>query len=44
MTQYNTLFVKLSNSKLEKLKSVTKNGTDIALNLSSNVIGNCNDE
>ena len=44
MTQYNTLFVKLSNSKLKKLKSGTKNGTDITLNLSSNVIGNCNDE
>ena len=40
MTQYNTLNVKLSNSKLNKLKSRIKSGTEIKLNLSSNVIGN----
>ena len=39
MTQYNTLNVKLSNSQLNKLKSVTKNHTQVSINLSSNVIG-----
>ena len=29
MTQYNTLNVKLSNSQLNKLKYVLKNGTEI---------------
>ena len=38
MTQYNTSNVKLSNSKLKKLKSGIKNGTEVNLNLSSNVI------
>ena len=36
MTQYNSLNVKLSDSQLNKLKSV--------LRLSSNMIGNSNDE
>ena len=40
MTQYNSLNVKLSNSQLNKLKSAIKNETDVALRLSSNVIGN----
>ena len=44
MTQYNSLNVKLSNSQLRKLKSAIKNGTDSILNLSSNMIGNCDDE
>ena len=44
MTQYNTLNVKLSNPQLNKLKSGTKNGTEITLNLSSNLIGNFDDE
>ena len=44
MTQYNILNVKLSNSQLNKLKSEIKNGTEVTLNLSSNVIGNSNDE
>ena len=44
MTQYNTLNVKLSNSQINKLESVIKNGTEVTLNLSSNWIGNCNDE
>ena len=44
MTQYNTLNLKLSNSQLNKLKSGIKNGTEITLNLSSNLIGNSNDE
>ena len=34
MTQYNTLNVKLSNSQLNKLKSVIKNGSEVTLNLS----------
>ena len=38
MTKYNTLNVKLSNSQLNKLKSVKKNGADVTLNLSSNLI------
>ena len=38
MTQYNTLNVKLSNSPLNKLKSAIKNGTEVTLNLSSNLI------
>ena len=44
MTQYNSLNVKLSNSQLNKLKSGTKNGIDVTLNLSSNVVGVSNDE
>ena len=32
--------VKLSNSQLNKLKSAIKNETDVALRLSSNMIGN----
>ena len=44
MTQYDTLNVKLSNSQLNKLKSGIKNGTEVTLNLSSNLIGNYNDE
>ena len=43
MTQYNSLNIKLSNSQLNKLKSAVKNKTDIALRLSSNMIGNSND-
>ena len=44
MTQYNTLIVKLSNLQLNKLKSGTKNGTKVTLNLLLNLIGNSNDE
>ena len=44
MTKYNTLNVKLSNSQLNKLKSEIKNGTEITLNLSSNLTGTSNDE
>ena len=44
MTQYNILNVKLSNAQLNKLKSRIKNGTEVTLNLSSNEIGNSNDE
>ena len=44
MTQYNILNVKLSNSQLNKLKSGVKNGTKVTLKLSSNVVGDSNDE
>ena len=44
MTQYNSLNVKLSNSQLNKLKTVIKNGTDVVLRLSSNLVGNLDDE
>ena len=44
MTQYNSLNVKLSNSQLNKLKSAIKNETDAILRLSSNMIGNSDDE
>ena len=43
MTQYNSLSVKLSNSQLNKLKSSIKNETDVALRISSNMVGNSND-
>ena len=43
MSQYNTLKVKLPNSQLNKLKSAIRNGTEVTLNLSSNLIGNSND-
>ena len=43
MTQYNSLNVKLSNSQLSKLKSAIKNENDVALRLSSNMVGNSND-
>ena len=43
MAQYNSLNVKLSNSQLSKLKSAVKNKTDVVLRLSSNMIGNSDD-
>ena len=39
MIQYNSLNVKLSNSQLNKLKSATKNETEVVLRFSSNIIG-----
>ena len=39
MTRSISLHVKLSNSQLSKLKSATKNETEVALRLSSNMIG-----
>ena len=39
MTQYNSLYVKLSNSQFNKLKSAVKNETGLILRLSSNMIG-----
>ena len=44
MTQYNTLNVELSSSQLNQLKSAIKNGTRVTLDLSSNIIGDSNDE
>ena len=43
MTQYNSLNVRLSNSQLNKLKSSIKNETDVVLRISSNMVGNSND-
>ena len=34
----------MSNSQLNKLKSGLKNGNEATLNLSSNLIGGCNDD
>ena len=39
MTQSNLLNVKLSDPQLNKLKSATKNETEVVLRLSSNMIG-----
>ena len=44
MTQYNTLNLKLSHSQLYKLKCGIKHGTEVTLNLLSNLIRNSNDE
>ena len=44
MTHYNSLNVKLSKSQLNKLKSAIKNETDVILRLSSNMIGNSDNE
>ena len=44
MTQYNSLNAKLPNSPLNKLKSTIKNETDVVLGLSSNMIGDSDDE
>ena len=44
MTQYKTLNVKLPNSQLNKLKSGIKIGTEETLKISSNIVGDSNDE
>ena len=44
MAKCNTLNVKLSNSQLNKLKSTIKNGIEVTLNLSSNIIADSDDE
>ena len=44
MIQYNTLNVKLSNLQLHKLKSGIKNCTEVTLRLSSNVVGDSNND
>ena len=44
MTQCNTLNLKLSNLQLNKLKSGIKNGTEVTLKVSSDVVSDFNDE
>ena len=44
MIQYNNLNVSSSNSQFDKLKSGIKNGTEVTLKISSNVVGDSNDE
>ena len=44
MTQFNSLNVKLSHLQLNKLKSAIKNKAKGVLRLSSNMIGNSEDE
>ena len=44
MTHCNSLNVKLLNSQLSNLKSAIKNETELVLRLSSNMVGNFNDE
>ena len=44
MTQYNMLTTKFSNSQLNKIKPGIKNGTEVTLKVSSNVVGDSNDE
>ena len=39
MIQYNSLNVKLSNSQPNRLKSAIKNESEVALRLSSNMVG-----
>ena len=43
MTQYSSFNVKLSYSQLNKLKSSIKNETDVVLRISTNMVGNSND-
>ena len=44
MTQYNTLNLKLSNCQLNKFKPGIKNGIEVTLKISSNVVGDSNDK
>ena len=44
MTQCNTLNIKLPYSELNKLKSGIKIGSEVTLEISSNVFGNSDDE
>ena len=44
MTYYNTLNVKLSNLQPNKLKSGIKNGTEVTLKASPNVVCNSNND
>ena len=44
MTQYISLNVKLSDSQLNKSKSAVNNETEIVFILSSNMVGNSDDE
>ena len=42
--QYNSLNVNLSNTQLNKLKSIIKNKPEVVSRLSSNMLGNSDDE
>ena len=44
MTQFNSLNVKLSNSQPNELKLAIQNETEVVLRLSSNMVGNSDDE
>ena len=44
MTQYNKINIKLSSSQLNKLKLAAKNETEVIIRISSNMIGDSNDE
>ena len=44
MAQYNTLNLKLPNSQINKLKHGIKNNTEVTLKISSNIVGDSNDE
>ena len=44
MAQYNTSNVKLSNLRLNRLKSRIWNDTKVILDFSSNIVGDSNDE
>ena len=44
MTQYNTLNVTLSTLQVNTLKSGIKNGTEVTLKISLNVVGDSTDE
>ena len=44
MTQYNTLHVKFFIAQINKLKSGITNGNEITLKISSNIVGDSNDE
>ena len=43
MTKYNRLNTKLSNSQLNKLKSAIRNENEVVIRLSTNMIGESND-
>ena len=44
MTKDNFLNIKLSNSQVNKLKSRIKDYAEVTLNISSNIVGDSNDE
>ena len=44
MSQYNTSNAKLSNLQLNKLKLGIKNGSEVTWKISSNVVGDSNDD
>ena len=44
MAQYKTLNLKLSSSQLNKLKLGMKNGTELTFKISSNIVGDSNDQ